>query len=36
MKNKETERGNTFLVRERVRWSLFQIALAGLQNLPRT
>lgn len=35
LEDKEICRGNTYMIRERVRWSLIQMAIVGLQSLPR-
>ena len=34
LNEKSKEQGNTFMVRERLRWTLFQAIIAGLQPLP--
>lgn len=34
MKESERENGNTFMIRDRLRWSAFQFIIAGLQKLP--
>lgn len=32
LKEKEKRRGNTFMVRNRIRWSIFQVIIAGLNT----
>lgn len=33
LKSKEKEKGNTYMIKDRIRWSLFQLFIAGLQSL---
>lgn len=35
LEQKEIDKGNIYMVRERARWSFFQMAIVGLQGLPR-
>ena len=34
LKQSEIDKGNTYMVRERARWSVIQMAIVGLQGLP--
>ena len=34
LKQKEIDRGNTFFVRQSIRWSLIQLEIVGLQGIP--